>query len=83
VAVWEPHLETINADLYRKDRAITWRHLANQTSSYGLAALPGTAFAYNDWQMALFWDILFYDIENHVLWAWSETKGYASRKFSA
>ena len=26
---------------------------------------------------------LFYDVENHVLWAWSETKGYASRKFSA
>jgi len=62
VAVWEPHLETINADLYRKDRAITWRHLANQTSSYGLAALPGTAFAYNDWQMALFWDILFKEV---------------------
>jgi hypothetical protein len=25
----------------------------------------------------------FYNVGNHVLWAWSETKGYASRKFSA
>jgi 2-phosphosulfolactate phosphatase len=27
--------------------------------------------------------ISFYNVGNHVLWAWSETKGYASRKFSA
>jgi len=25
----------------------------------------------------------FYNVGNHVLWAWSETKGYASRKSSA
>jgi putative transposase len=25
----------------------------------------------------------FYNVGNHVLWAWSETTGYASRKFSA
>ena len=42
-----------------KDRGITWRHMANQISCYGLAEEPGTAFAYSDWQMALFWDLLF------------------------
>ncbi len=26
---------------------------------------------------------LLYGVENHVLWAWSEIKGYASRKFVA
>ncbi|MHC4440947.1 MAG: hypothetical protein ACYS3S_26665, partial [Planctomycetota bacterium] len=34
-------------------------HCANQISCYGLAEAPGTAYAYNDWQMALFWDTLF------------------------
>ena len=41
----------------------------------GLAEKPGTAFCYNDWQMALFWDLLFlkvygvtYDtVDEHVL----------------
>ncbi|MHC4331264.1 MAG: hypothetical protein ACYSWW_24430 [Planctomycetota bacterium] len=28
-------------------------------SCYGLAEAPGTAYAYNDWQMALFWATLF------------------------
>lgn len=56
---WEPGLNQINKELGYKDRNITWRHLANQTSCYGLAEAPGTAFAYNDWQMALFWDTLF------------------------
>ncbi len=55
----EPRLATINADLEHKDAAITWRHLANQTSCYQLVERPGTAFAYNDWQMALLWDTLF------------------------
>jgi len=55
----QPQLNQINKDLDYKDRNITWRHLANQTSCYGLAEAPGTAFAYNDWQMALFWDTLF------------------------
>lgn len=41
------------------DRDITWRHLATQTSCYGLTEAPGTAYCYNDWQMALFWDLLF------------------------
>jgi CubicO group peptidase (beta-lactamase class C family) len=32
--------------------------MANQISCYGLAEAPGTAFAYNDWQMALLFDTL-------------------------
>ncbi len=59
VAEWEPRLADINAALGHKDRAITFRHMANQTSCYGLVEKPGTAFCYNDWQMALFWDTLF------------------------
>ena len=59
VARWEPRLERINERLGFKDARITWRHLANQTSCYQLTESPGTAFAYNDWQMALFWDTLF------------------------
>jgi len=59
VVKYEPRLARINADLGYKDRLITWRHLANQTSCYGLVEKPGTAFCYNDWQMALFWDLLF------------------------
>jgi len=58
VVRWEPRLNTINKELASKDAGITWRHFANQTSCYQLAETPGTAFAYNDWQMA-FWDTLF------------------------
>ena len=58
-AKWEPRLQNINADLGHKDRAITWRHFATQTSCYQLVEKPGAAYAYNDWQMALFWDTLF------------------------
>lgn len=59
VSRYEPRLGRINAALGHKDAEITFRHLANQTACYGLAERPGTAFAYNDWQMALFWDVLF------------------------
>ncbi len=59
VSAVEPRLDSINANLGFKDREITWRHLANQTSCYGVTEEPGTAFDYNDWQMALFWDSLF------------------------
>jgi len=59
VVRWEPRLNEINKDLSYKDRDITWRHLANQISCYGVVEKPGTAFCYNDWQMALFWDTLF------------------------
>jgi hypothetical protein len=58
-AAVEPRLNSINADLGFKDRKIAWRHLANQTSCYGVTEAPGSAFDYNDWQMALFWDCLF------------------------
>lgn len=56
---WEPRLKEINRELDAKDADIAWRHFANQTSCYQLAETPGTAYAYNDWQMALFWDTLF------------------------
>ncbi|MBN1817671.1 MAG: serine hydrolase [Sedimentisphaerales bacterium] len=59
VMEWEPRLRELNADLGFKDRDITWRHLANQVSCYGVREKPGTAYDYNDWQMALFFDILF------------------------
>jgi len=59
VVRYEPRLGRINAALALKDRRITWRHLATQTSCYGLAEPPGAAYAYNDWQMALLWDLLF------------------------
>ncbi len=55
----EPRLGEINAALGFKDRGITWRHMANQISCYGVSEPPGTAYCYNDWQMALFWDCLF------------------------
>ncbi|MBI1387650.1 MAG: serine hydrolase [bacterium] len=54
VVEWEPRLAEIP-----HGEEITWRHLANQISCYGVEEAPGTAFDYNDWQMALFWDCLF------------------------
>jgi CubicO group peptidase (beta-lactamase class C family) len=62
VVRWQPRLATINAQLDHKDRLITWRHLANQIACYGLTERPGTAFDYNDWQMAFFWDTLFLQV---------------------
>ena len=59
VCRWEPRLKEINAKLDHKDARMTWRHMANQISCYGLAEEPGTAYAYNDWQMALLFDALF------------------------
>jgi CubicO group peptidase (beta-lactamase class C family) len=41
-----------------KNRAITWRHLCNQLSGYGLAEAPGEAFGYNDFAIALLYDTL-------------------------
>jgi|GEM_PF-1009529 len=58
VASWEPCLNSLNASLGYKDRGITFRHMANQVSCYGVREAPGTAFDYNDWQMALFFDTL-------------------------
>jgi CubicO group peptidase (beta-lactamase class C family) len=59
VIEFEPCLNDINPDLGYKDRNITFRDMANQISDYGVTEAPGTAFNYNDWQIALFWDTLF------------------------
>jgi CubicO group peptidase (beta-lactamase class C family) len=59
VARVEKRLESLNPDLDHKDRRITFRHMIFQTSCYGVTEPPGTAFDYNDWQMALFADTLF------------------------
>ena len=36
--------------------------MIHQTSGYGVAEAPGTAFDYNDWQMALLADTLFLEV---------------------
>jgi hypothetical protein len=59
VVRYEPRLADLNPDLGFKDRRIAWRHLASQTSCYGVSEPPGAAFDYSDPQMALFWDLLF------------------------
>jgi CubicO group peptidase (beta-lactamase class C family) len=59
VSGYVPCLESLNAGLGFKDRGQTFRHLATQTSCYGVSEAPGTAFDYNDWQMALLVDTLF------------------------
>ena len=56
---WEPRLKSLNAKLGHKDRRITWRHLANQISCYGVREKPGEAYDYNDYNMALLFDTLF------------------------
>ena len=55
VAGFEPRLRELNGG---KDAAITWRHLASQTSGYGLAEKPGEAWAYNDFALTLYYDTL-------------------------
>ncbi|NLI00441.1 MAG: beta-lactamase family protein [Chthonomonadales bacterium] len=50
-----PELRSLNGG---KDGAITWRHLASQTSGYGLIEQPGTAYGYNDYALALYYDAL-------------------------
>ena len=55
VADFEPRLKTLND---AKDAAITWRHLASQTSGYGLSEKPGEAYSYNDFALALYYDTL-------------------------
>jgi CubicO group peptidase (beta-lactamase class C family) len=54
----EPRLLTLNPALDHKDAQITWRHLANQVSCYGVTEAPGTAFDYSDFNMAFFFDSL-------------------------
>jgi CubicO group peptidase (beta-lactamase class C family) len=55
VADFEPHLKSLGDG---KNAGITWRHLASQTSGYGLAEQPGSAYAYNDFALALYYDVL-------------------------
>lgn len=55
VSQFEPRLKVINGG---KDAAMTWRHLASQTACYGWAEKPGTAWAYNDYALALYYDVL-------------------------
>ena len=55
VADFEPKLRGLNGG---KDGGVTWRHLASQTSGYGLSEGPGEAWAYNDSALALYYDIL-------------------------
>jgi len=59
---WAPEIGDLNAELGYKDRAITFRHLLNQTSGYGLAEKPGEAFAYNDFATGLLVWTLFYRV---------------------
>lgn len=65
VAVQEGKLECVDAAvsaveprLTGKNRGITWRQLASQTSGYGLPEEPGAAYAYNDFALALYYDSL-------------------------
>jgi CubicO group peptidase (beta-lactamase class C family) len=55
VFLFEPRLKELNQG---KDARITWRHLASQTSGYGLVEAPGEAYAYNDYALALYYDTL-------------------------
>ena len=41
-----------------KDQRITFRYLASQTSGYGHKDSPGTAWAYNDYALAYYYDVL-------------------------
>ncbi len=64
---FEPRLARLNAELGCKDRDITFRHFATQTSCYGVGERPGEAYCYNDWQMALFVDLLIPKVWNTPL----------------
>ncbi|MGQ9696780.1 MAG: serine hydrolase domain-containing protein [Armatimonadota bacterium] len=55
VVDFEPRLRQLNNG---KDVGITWRHLASMTSGYGLEEPPGQAWAYNDYAIALYYDVL-------------------------
>jgi len=54
----EPRLRALQRDSI----PITWRHLASQTSGYGLIEAPGTAWAYNDYALALYYDSLMFGV---------------------
>jgi CubicO group peptidase (beta-lactamase class C family) len=55
LAEFDSRLRALNRG---KDADITWRHVASQTSGYGLSEVPGGAYAYNDFALALYYDTL-------------------------
>ena len=59
IVKYEPGLRALNQKLNFKDRRITWKHLCNQISCYGVQEQPGKAFDYSYFNMALFFDTLF------------------------
>ncbi len=67
IALQEDLIESVDEPLVRYEPRlaeipggdqITWRHLANQMSAYGLREAPGEAYAYNDFALALYYDTL-------------------------
>jgi CubicO group peptidase (beta-lactamase class C family) len=62
VVNWVPELDDLNAAAEYKDREITFRHLLEQTSGYGLEEKPGESFAYNDYATGLLVWALFYRV---------------------
>jgi hypothetical protein len=68
VVDFEPRLASLNADLGHKDRDIAWVHMANQVACYGTQERPGTVFDYNDLNMALFGDTVFFKIYGATSW---------------
>jgi hypothetical protein len=68
----EPRLNSLNKKLAYKDRKITWRHLCNQISCYGVQEQPGKAFDYSDYNMALFFDSLFLKVYSST---WKKVDG--------
>ncbi len=66
---FEPCVDGINASLGYKDRGITFKQMAYQISDYGVSESPGTAFDYNDWQMALFEDTLLLKVWGAGAWS--------------
>jgi CubicO group peptidase (beta-lactamase class C family) len=67
VAKYEPGLNDLNKDLGFKDREITWHHMANQVSCYGVTEKPGEAYDYSDYQITLFFDLLFQKVYGTTL----------------
>ena len=54
----DARVSAVEPRLRGKNEAITWRHLASQTSGYGLEEPPGAAYSYNDYALALYYDSL-------------------------
>ena len=68
--VWECEsgLFDLNPTLGYKDRDIRWRDLANQISCYGVIENPATTFDYSDYNMALFFDTMFFHLYGSPGW---------------